>query len=361
MYGTGHGTGRPTARCSKGCWVDFAGSEPVVARRHRGADGAPRSAPEATALAGGPHPCAHRHQDRGRGRLRRRQDDLRRRGLGDHAAADRGADDAGERGRPTTSPRRRRRSPPPSPWTSAGSRSTTTWCCTSSARPASSASGSCGTTWCAARSARSCWPTPAGCRTASRRWTTSRAADCRTSSPSTTSRAPHAYDAEDVREALSVPPHVPVVIMDARKRDHGRRVAAGAGRPRPRRHARLRQARDCTYARRRETRHAEDTHRRSRPVRAPARPRPPVAGLRGHPDVQPHGGRDPGRPGDVHAVHVRHGAPARARPRAQLLGAPGPAHRGPRRLRRRPPTPGSRAPSTGSASWTATPSPSTSA
>ena len=111
-------------------------------------------------------------------------------GLGDHAAPDRGADDRRPARTPTTSPPPRRRPPPRSPWTSAGSRSTTTWCCTCSARPASSASGSCGTTWCAARSARSCWPTPAAWRTASRRSTTSRAAGCRTSSPSTTSTAP---------------------------------------------------------------------------------------------------------------------------------------------------------------------------
>ncbi|KJY38845.1 MULTISPECIES: GTP-binding protein [unclassified Streptomyces] len=29
----------------------------------------------------------------------------------------------------------------------------------------------------------------------------------------------HAYEPEDVREALTIPPHVPVVIMDARRRD----------------------------------------------------------------------------------------------------------------------------------------------
>ena len=42
--------------------------------------------------------------------------------------------------------RRRTRRPPPSPWTSAASRSTTTWSSTCSARPARTASGSCGTT-----------------------------------------------------------------------------------------------------------------------------------------------------------------------------------------------------------------------
>ncbi len=85
----------------------------------------------------------------------------------------------------------------------------------------------------------------------------------------------------------------------------------------------------------RRARHAEDTRRRSRPVRSPARPRPPVARLRGHPDVQPHRRRDPRRPGHVHPVHVRHRAPARARSRDQLLGEPGPEDRGPRRVGRR--------------------------
>ena len=43
-------------------------------------------------------------------------------------------------------------------------------------------------------------------------------AGCRSSSPSTASTAAQPYDPEDVREALTIPPHIPVMIMDARRR-----------------------------------------------------------------------------------------------------------------------------------------------
>ncbi len=108
------------------------------------------------------------------------------------------------------------------------------------------------------------------------------------------------YAAEDVREALTVAPHIPVMIMDARLRipvidtllalvGHalastrckawsqcprvGDQFAARQPGLRSSRHPHCRQA---AVSSRRRSRDAQSTHRRSRPVRAPARPRTPV-------------------------------------------------------------------------------------
>ena len=163
-----------------------------------------------------------RHQDRHLGRLRRRQDDVRGRGLGDHAAADRGPGDQ-RLARPRRARRHARtRTPPRWQWTSAASRWPTTSCSTCSARPGSVGSGSCGTTSSGARSGRSSWSTSVGCRTASRRWTSSRRGGCRSSSPSTSSTVGRSTRAQAVRKALALADHVPIVTVDARDRHSAR-------------------------------------------------------------------------------------------------------------------------------------------
>ena len=84
--------------------------------------------------------------------------------------------------------------------------------------PGSADSGSCGTTWSAARSARSSWWTAGVCRTASPRSTSSNIATCHSSSRSTSSPAPQGIPLGEVRKALTLPDHVPVINIDARDR-----------------------------------------------------------------------------------------------------------------------------------------------
>ena len=101
-------------------------------------------------------------EDRHRRRLRCGQDDPRRLGVGDRAAAHRGAGDQRVRGRR----RPRGGADQGDDHRGDGLRPADarprTWCSTSSARRASAASGSCGTTCASAPSARSCWSTPPG-------------------------------------------------------------------------------------------------------------------------------------------------------------------------------------------------------
>ncbi len=136
------------------------------------------------------------------------------------------------------------------------------------------------------------------------------------------------FDADDVREALTVPPHIPVMIMDARRGSRSSRPCSRWWGTRSTR------APNKTYT---ELGRACGRYSSSEPVSPnSACPRPPVARVRGHPDVEPDGGRDPHRPRHVDAVHVPHGTPARARSPAELLGVPGPEDRRTRRLGRRP-------------------------
>ena len=113
---------------------------------------------------------------------------------------------------------------PPSPWTSAASPSGAAGCSTSSARPARSASGSCGTTSPPGHSAPWCWPTPAGWPTVSpsidyfekRRLAFVVAVNCFDGA--------HRYDPAEVQAALDLGPQVPVVLCDARQAESVKNV-----------------------------------------------------------------------------------------------------------------------------------------
>ena len=157
-------------------------------------------------------------EDRHLRRVRCRQNHVRRCGVGDHAVAHRGVGDqrVGRAGRARGDAGQD--APRPSRWTSAGSPSTRTSCCICSARRASGGSGSCGTTWFAARSAPSSWWMSVGCRTASRRWTSSRPATCRSSSRSTNSTMRPRHAPHEVRKALALSEHIPIITVDARDR-----------------------------------------------------------------------------------------------------------------------------------------------
>ena len=133
-------------------------------------------------------------------------------------APDRGADDAGQRGHRRPHRDARTSSPPPSPWTSAGSRSTTTWCCTCSARPGQQrfwfmwddlVRGAIGAVVLAdTRRLEDCFPALDYFESCGLPYVVA----------VNHFEGTAAFEPEDVREALTVPPHVPVVIMDARRR-----------------------------------------------------------------------------------------------------------------------------------------------
>ena len=162
-------------------------------------------------------PLAYRAQDPGRRGLRGRQDDLHRRGERDRAA------DA----RRSSSPR-----PASASTTSTGveHKTTTTVAMdfgritldprasssTCSARRGRTASGSCGTSCPTGRSARSSSPTPAVWRTASPRSTSSSSRGIGFIVAVNEFDGAFRYEPEEVRAALDLKPHVPVVLCDAR-------------------------------------------------------------------------------------------------------------------------------------------------
>ena len=119
----------------------------------------------------------------------------------------------------TTSPPSPPRPRPPWPWTSAASRWPRTWSSTSSVRRASAASGSCGTTCASAPSARSCSSTPRRLDEAFSPLDYFESKGLPFIVAVNQFDGSQRYPLEEVRAALAIPEHVPMIEVDARDRD----------------------------------------------------------------------------------------------------------------------------------------------
>ena len=124
----------------------------------------------------------------------------------------------------TTSPPSPARPRPPSPWTSAASRWPRTWSSTCSVRRASGGSGSCGTTCASAPSARSCWSTPRRLDEAFSPLDYFESKGLPFIVAVNQFDGSQRYPLEEVRAALAVPEHVPMIEVDARDRESCKRA-----------------------------------------------------------------------------------------------------------------------------------------